>query len=77
MKIMTIAMTYLRERQTAPIRYLHITIIILVLSQIIVSNFMDFNDAGEISTDGIEFYGTWLHIITGLFIIPLDSSYFP
>jgi cytochrome b561 len=71
MKIMTLAMTYLRERQTAPIRYLHITIIILVLSQIVVSNFMDFNDAGEISTDGIEFYATWLHIITGLFIIPL------
>jgi hypothetical protein len=50
---------------------LHLAILVLVISQIIVSNFMDFTDAGEISDNNIEFYGAWLHIITGLFIIPL------
>jgi len=71
MKVINTVMAYLRERQTPSVRYLHITILILVLSQILVSNLMKLNDAGEISTNTIEFYGTWLHIMTGLFIIPV------
>jgi cytochrome b561 len=71
MKIFTTVMAYLRERQSPLIMSLHLAILVLVISQIIVSNFMDFTDAGEISDNGVEFYGTWLHIITGLSIIPL------
>jgi len=71
MKIFNTFMAYLRERQSPLIMSLHLAILALVISQIIVSNFMDFTDAGEISDNSIEFYGTWLHIITGLFIIPL------
>jgi cytochrome b561 len=71
MKIVSTFMVYLRERQSPLIMFLHLAILALVISQIIVSNFMDFNDAGEISNDSMEFYGTWLHIITGLSIIPL------
>lgn len=71
MNIFKTIMAYLRERQPPLIRFLHITIIILLLSQIIVSNFMEFTDSGDISTNTIEFYGTWLHLITGLFIIPI------
>jgi hypothetical protein len=71
MKIFSTFMGYLRERQTPFIMYLHLAILTLVLSQIIVSNFMEFTDSGEISDNTIEFYGTWLHIISGLFIIPI------
>ncbi|CCK76976.1 conserved hypothetical protein [Oleispira antarctica RB-8] len=71
MNIFKKIMEYLRERQLPMVRYLHITIIILVISQIIVSNFMGFTSAGDISPNTIEFYGTWLHILTGLFIIPI------
>ena len=63
MHIMHVAMNYLRERQPPAIRFIHIAVLLLVISQIIVSNFMGFNDAGEISTKGVDFYGTWLHII--------------
>jgi len=71
MKIFSTIMEYLRERQIPLIRYLHLVILFLVISQIIVSNFMAFTDAGKISDNSIEFYGTWLHITTGLFIIPV------
>ncbi len=71
MQIFKLVMEYLRERQTPLVRYLHITILILVLSQIIVSNFIEFEDSGAISTHSLSFFGTWLHIITGLFIFPL------
>lgn len=50
---------------------LHITIIFLVLSQIILSNFIELNNSGEISANAIEFYGTWLYIILGLVLFPI------
>jgi uncharacterized Tic20 family protein len=64
-------MEYLRERQSPFIMYLHLAILTLALTQILVSNFMGFTDSGEISDNTIEFYGTWLHIISGLLIIPV------
>lgn len=75
MNIPTQVMQYLRERQTPLIRTLHITIILLVLSQILVSNFMGFSDSGEISSDAVEFYGTWLHIVTGILLIPIAITF--
>jgi len=49
MHIIHITLEYLRERQPPVVRLLHITILCLVLSQIIVSNFMEFTDNGEVS----------------------------
>ncbi|ABM04618.1 conserved hypothetical membrane protein [Psychromonas ingrahamii 37] len=66
-----ITIDYLRERQSFTVLVLHITILILVLSQILVSDFMGFNEAGEISQNTLDFYGTWIHIITGLSLIPI------
>jgi cytochrome b561 len=71
MNIFTTTMQYLKERQTPLVRILHMTIIILIVSQIIFSNFMAFNNSGDISSNTIEFYGTWMHIITGLFLMPI------
>ena len=62
---------YLRERQPPLVRYLHIIILCLVLSQLLVSNFMGFTDSDEISKKANEFYGTWIHIITGLTLLPI------
>jgi cytochrome b561 len=71
MHIVHVAKKYLRERQPPAIRVFHIVVLLLVLSQILVSNFMGFTDDGEISTKGVEFYGTWIHIITGLLFFPV------
>jgi len=66
---------YLRERQPPLIRYLHLAILVLVISQIIVGNFMGFTDTGAISEHPVEFHGTRLHISTGLFIIPIALGF--
>jgi cytochrome b561 len=71
MHIMHITLEYLRERQPPVVRFLHIAILCLVLSQIIVSNFMGFADNGEISKKTVEYYGTWIHIGTGLSLLPI------
>lgn len=69
MKILSTVGSYLKGRQPPLIRFIHITILSLVISQIIVSNFMGFTHAGAIRPDDV--YGTWIHIITGLLLIPL------
>jgi Prokaryotic cytochrome b561 len=71
MHIIQITLKYLRERQPPMVRFLHITILCLVLSQIIVSNFMGFTDNGEISKKTVEYYGTWIHMCTGLSLLPI------
>ena len=71
MNIIQITMAYLRERQPPAVRFLHIIILCLVLSQITVSNFMGFTASGEISTKTVEHYATWIHICTGLSLFPI------
>ncbi len=71
MHIIPATLEYLRKRQPPVVRILHITILCLVLSQIIVSNFMGFTDSGEVSKKTIEWYGTWIHISTGLSLLPI------
>ena len=69
MRIIHIMLEYLRERQPPAIRFLHLAILFFVISQIIVSNFMEFTDNGEVSRKAVDYYGTWLHIGTGLSLI--------
>lgn len=71
MHIMRVAKEYLRERQSPAVRGLHIGVFFLVLSQIVVSNFIKFNKNGEISSSIVEYYGTWIHIISGIILIPI------
>jgi hypothetical protein len=71
MHIIQITLEYLRERQPPMVRFLHIAILCLVLSQIIVSNFMGFTDNGEVNKKTVEYYGTWIHIGTGLSLLPI------
>ncbi len=76
MNILHIAWKFICERQPPLVRILHITILCLVLSQIVVSNFMGFADNGEVSRKTIEHYGTWLHISTGLLLLPVALVFF-
>lgn len=62
---------YLRNRQSMKIRFLHIVVLLFVISQIFVSNFIDFTSAGEINKNTLNFYGTWTHIITGITLLPI------
>lgn len=71
MLIIQITLKYFGERQPPMVRFLHITILCLVLSQIIVSNFMGFADNGEVSKKTVEYYGTWIHMCTGLSLLPI------
>jgi hypothetical protein len=71
MTMMHTIFKYLRNRQSAKIRYFHIVILLLVISQIVVSNFIDFTNTGDISSDTLEFYGSWTHIITGMTLFPI------
>ena len=71
MNVIHITVEYLRERQPPAVRFLHILILCLVLSQILVSNFMGFAPNGEISADTVEHYATWIHICTGLLLLPV------
>lgn len=60
---------YFTEKFTPFLRVLHYAILLLVLIQIVVSNFAEISDDGVISHNIIEFYGTWTHISTGLFLV--------
>jgi hypothetical protein len=62
----------LRERQPPVVLFSHIAILCLVLCQIVVSNFMGFTDHGEISRNTAEYVGTWVHIATGLSLVPIS-----
>ena len=75
MQSIRITTKYLRSRQNPAVFYLHITIILLVLGQLLLSNFIKFNEAGEISKNAIYFYGTWAHIITGLFLALISAVF--
>ena len=62
---------YMRSRQTPGIRYFHVIVFLLVLSQILVSNLIGFTSTGEVSRNTLQFYGTWTHICTGITLLPI------
>ena len=62
---------YLRSRQTPKIRVFHIVVLLMAVSQIIVSNFIGFTGTGEIKRNAVNFYGTLTHIGTGLTLLPI------
>lgn len=60
---------YLSERHTPGIRFLHIATLLLVITQIILSNFMHLNRSGEIDGTKIQDIATWSHISIGLVML--------
>jgi len=62
---------YFKEKMPPAIRHLHITVMLLIVAQIIISNFIEIERNGEIGTSGIEFFATWTHFIVGFVLAPL------
>jgi len=62
---------YFCQKFTPLIRYLHYSILVLVLLQIIISNFIEVSDKGIIGHSIIEYYSTWIHVGVGLLLVLL------
>lgn len=62
---------YFSEKFTPAIRYLHFSIAILIIVQIVISNFLKISDTGVISQQFVAFYSTWGHFIIGLLLLLL------
>ena len=62
---------YFSDKFSPLVRYLHYLILILVLFQIIISNFIEISDDGIISHNILEQYSTWAHISIGLLLFVL------
>ena len=66
---------YFTVKLTPLMRYLHYSILLLVLLQIILSNFIEINDEGVIGQNLIENYSTWAHISIGLLLVVLALAF--
>jgi len=71
----TLFKNYLQDKMPPAIRHLHITIMLLIIAQIIISNFIEVERDGKIGAEIIEFYATWLHFMVGLFLVPLVITF--
>ncbi len=64
---------YFKDTFSPLVRYLHYIIIILVIAQIILSNFMNVEHNQKIGSGIINYFAVWSHIILGIstFIVSL------
>ncbi len=62
---------YFKQTQPPAVRVLHAVILILVICQLVSSNFIEFDKAGRIVATPVHFIGTWTHIATGLTLVPI------
>ena len=75
MPLIRFAWKYLCDRQPLLVRSLHLVIVCLVLSQIVVSNFMGFGPLGQVSQRPLIHLGTWTHIVTGISLFPIALGF--
>jgi len=71
MNILKFILNYFAEKFTPFERYLHYSILILVLVQILISDFIEISDDGVIGGNIIESSATWMHIGIGLTLLLL------
>jgi cytochrome b561 len=71
MNIFKFIKKYFSQKFTPLVRYLHYSILVLVLLQIIISNFIEVSDKGVIGHSIIEYYSTWIHIGIGSLLVLL------
>jgi len=62
-------LNYFAEKLTPLERYLHYSILIFVLIQIFISDFIEISDDGVIGGNIVESYATWMHIGMGLTLL--------
>jgi len=75
MSLIYLFKNYFQQKMPPAIRHLHITVMLLIIAQIIISNFIEVERDGKIGTEIIEFYATWLHFIVGLILVPLIITF--
>jgi len=66
---------YFKERQTPAVLFLHLSIALLVIVQILNSNFMQINSKGIISDQWFAYYSTWGHFITGILALIISTVF--
>ena len=65
----------LEYTQPKAIRYMHVVILCLVLLEILLSNIMKVDKSGHLSSDLVQFIGTWAHITIGLSLVCLGPIF--
>lgn len=66
---------YLKQHQSTAIRHLHLTVMMLVLLEVLLSNIMHVNKQGEIGQSTLEYVGTWAHIVVGISLVFFGSLF--
>ena len=65
---------YLGEHQTSKIRAVHILVLTLVITQIVISNFMHVPKEANIPMHGSNAFFSWMHIGFGLLLLCLTAT---
>ena len=60
---------YFREAQPPLIRVVHLIVLLLVLMQMLSSNLISFDAAGQVSDSSIYFMGSWVHFTVGMALV--------
>ncbi|MEW5249701.1 cytochrome b/b6 domain-containing protein [Microbulbifer discodermiae] len=64
--------SYFDSKFSPVTKYLHFSLVVLVILQIVISNFMEINADGTIGQNVVEYFSTWLHIGVGLLVLGLS-----
>lgn len=62
---------YLGEHQSAKVRLVHVSVLVLVITQIVISNFMHVPKAVSTGMHGANAWFSWMHISFGLLLMML------
>ena len=69
MKYLEALKDYLQSRQPPMIRSLHLAVLLMVIAQLVLSNFVEIDDNGQLEAGLFSFYGSWAHFLTGLSLL--------
>lgn len=67
--------SYFRQFQPPAVRILHGIVLVLVLIQMVSSNLIRFDAAGQVVGGPAFYLGTWTHIATGLLLVPIGMAF--
>ena len=72
MKPLPFVKQYFAEKLPPFVRYLHYLVLSLVVTQILISEFMEVSSRGNIGRGAVEYTSTWAHIGIGLSLLVLS-----
>lgn len=74
MKILSQFWNYLGEQQTPKVRMIHLCVLLLVIIQILISNFMHVPKETNIGMHGTNAFFSWTHFSFGLLLLVLTIA---